>query len=182
MRKLMILAVLGLMALPLLFWASLAKPTPTAQAQPTWQVVTIPSLPAGATLGGIWAGAPDDVYVWASRTTPGTADVLEAFLFHWDGTSWSEVLSLPGHSGIDVFGTGSSEVFAGAYKCATGSAAGCGADRGGRIFRSTDGGLTWTPQVLPAVAVNGVGDISGTPGNVHTLVFGGSIIRFDGSG
>ena len=146
------------------------------QAQPTWQVVTIPSLPAGATLSGVWAAAPNDVYVSAYIPT----DVPEGSVFHWNGVSWSTVLSLPGHSTGKVFGTGSSDVLALAYKCAAGSAAGCGADRGGRVFRSTDGGATWTPQVLPPEGVNWLGYISGTPGNVHVQA-GSSIIRFDGS-
>ncbi|MEE9284748.1 MAG: hypothetical protein V3V35_03360 [Dehalococcoidia bacterium] len=181
--KLASLKPLALLAAALLVsWATLARPASTAQAQPTWQVVTIPNLPAGAGLGKGWASAPDDVYVWAQRTTPATTDVPEAFLFHWDGTTWSMVLSLPGHAAGNVFGTGSLDVFAAAFKCAAGSAAGCGADRGGRIFRSTDGGSTWTPQVLPAeVGVKSVGDISGTPGNVHAEVAASDIIRFDGS-
>jgi len=176
-----VVALLG--AAALLFWGGVAKPTPTAQAQPVWQVVTIPGLPAGATLSGIWDSAPNDVYVSAHIPT----DVPQGFVFHWDGTSWSQVLSLPGHSMGKVFGTGPSDVYALTYKCTAGSAAGCGADRGGRIFRSTDGGATWAPQALPAeVGVNGLADISGTPGNVHVIVGGDAagnhrIIRFDGT-
>ncbi|MBI2913102.1 MAG: hypothetical protein HYY03_04200, partial [Chloroflexi bacterium] len=163
----------------LLFWGSVAKPTPMAQAQPVWQVVTIPGLPAGAVPAGIWSSAPNDVYV--SVTVP--TDVPQGFVFHWEGSNWSQVLSLPGHSMGKVFGTGASDVYALAYRCTAGQAAGCGADRGGRIFRSTDGGANWTPQVLPAeVGVNGLGDISGTPGNVHVIVGGVRIIRFDGIG
>ncbi|MBI1877252.1 MAG: hypothetical protein HYR94_03300, partial [Chloroflexi bacterium] len=81
-----------------------------------------------------------------------------------------------------MFGTGPSDVFVLAYKCAAGGAAGCGADRGGRIFRSVDGGGTWTPQVLPAeVGFNDLIDISGTPGNVHVIAGINHILRFDGT-
>jgi hypothetical protein len=134
----------------------------------------------------VWTSASNDVYVAASRTTPETADVPESFLFHWDGAGWSEVLHLPGHqigsiNRRGVFGTGPSDVFVTAYNCETGTAAGCGPDEGTRIWRSTDGGTTWTPQVLPAeVGTNRVRSISGTPGNVHVSL-GGIIIRFDGT-
>jgi len=178
MRKVTVLTVLGLLSLTLL-WAGLAKPTPKVQADPTWQVVTIPGLPAGAIPAGLWSSAPNDVYVSAYMPT----DVPQGFVFRWDGTSWSQVLSLPGHSTSKIFGTGPLDVYALAYRCAAGQAAGCGADRGGQIFRSTDGGGTWTPLVLPPeVGVNGLNDISGTAGNVHVLVGDDSrIIRFDGS-
>jgi hypothetical protein len=176
--RILVVAVAAAAAL-LVLCGGLGRPASTAQAQPNWQVVTIPTLPPGAVLGQVWSSAPDDVYVWASIST----DVPEAYLFHWDGTSWNEVLSLPGHSGFDVFGTGPWDVFASAYKCAAGSAAGCGPDRGPRIFRSTDGGNTWTSQVLPVEMGpdNYVYHMSGTPGNVHGHVSRSVIIRFDGS-
>ncbi len=173
-------AKFGTVLIVLAFLLSLL-PGGEAGAQATWQVVTIPILPAGAVLTGVWSSGPNDVYVSAYMPT----DVPQGFVFRWDGTSWSQVLSPPlslGHSMGKVFGTGPSDVYAVAYRCTAGQAAGCGADRGGRIFRSTDGGANWTPQVLPPeVGVNGLGDISGTPGNVH--VNGHTyIIRFDGSG
>ncbi|MGH3104540.1 MAG: thrombospondin type 3 repeat-containing protein [Gaiellaceae bacterium] len=160
---------------------TLVLPARAAQAQAAWQVVNIPGLPAGAGLNEIWARAPDDVFVWSSRTTPATVDTPESFLHHWDGTTWGQVLSLPGHSSGSVHGTGPLQVFASAYRCLNGPAAGCGPDRGGRVYRSENGGMTWSEDPLPAeVGSNHVRDLTGTPGNVHANT-GANIIRFDGT-
>jgi hypothetical protein len=171
-----------LCALTVFGFLSLFIPARRVEAQADWQVVTIPSLPAGAGLGKIWSRTPSDVYVWASRTTSGTADTPESFLFHWDGVAWINVLSLPGHSPGALFGTGTSEVFATAYKCLDGSAAGCGPDPGGRIYRSEDGGASWIEDALPiSLGGRSLDSMSGTPGNVHLLAYDSYIFRFDGS-
>ena len=147
------------------------------ETQSRWQKVTIPGLPAGAMAIGVWSSGPNDVYVSAYITT----DVPQGFVFHWNGTNWNEVLSLPEHGMGEIFGTSAFDVYALAYKCTAGFAAGCGPDRGGRVFRSTDGGVNWVPQILPAeVGTNAVRDISGTSGNVH-VAGPGFILRFDGA-
>ena len=154
----------------------------SSPAQAFWQVLTIPNLPPGAGLGQTWARTPNDVYVWASRTTPATADTPESALFHWNGTTWSAVLSLPGHAPGAVFGTGAAEVIVSTYRCASGYAAGCGPDIGGRIYRSEDGGANWSEDPLPSVVgARPITHLSGTPGNVHALAATNFILRFDGS-
>ena len=146
-------------------------------------MMVIPDLPEGTTLGNVWTSGPNDTYIWAHRMTPGTTDVPEATLYHWDGTGWEVSLYLPEYWPEDVFGTSTADVYVTASKCPLFWGAGCGSDRGGRVFRSTDGGTTWVSQVLPPeVGTNNLGIISGTPENVHVQVQGAwYIIRFDGS-
>jgi hypothetical protein len=151
-----------------------------------WQTLNIPGLPTGSTLGQVWTSGPNDTYVWSTRTTPGTTDIPEATLYRWNGGGWTASLSLPGYSASYVFGTSPSDVFATANKCALGYAAGCGSDQGGRVFRTLDGGATWTTQTLPAqVGTKSLTVIGGTSGNVHIRGTGPNyshiILRFDGT-
>ncbi len=160
---------------------------------PTWQAVAIPNLPSNCALRGVWARTPNEVYVTADRPTPGATNyVPEAFVFKYDGSTWTQVLYLPGHEvARGVFGTGSSEVFVMAQGCGIPwSRPGVCVDPRGEIWRSTNGGVSWEQQMLPSMAESGsLADISGTPGNVHVIVVppgavdrgGGGIIRFDGT-
>ena len=97
----------------LVIMASLFGFVSNGNAQSTWSFVTIPGLPSGATLKRLWTDQSGNLYVWASTNAP------DAFLFHWDGTSWSQVLNLPNHDVNiwrgQVFGTGPSDVFASAF-------------------------------------------------------------------
>ena len=71
-----------------------------------------------------------------------------------------------------VFGVGTTEVFAAAQT---------------NIWRSTDNGLTWSPQALPVTGRYMFRKISGTPNNIHAAGFysysgdAGWILRFDGA-
>ena len=148
-----------------------------------WQILEIPILLPGSRLGSIWTSGPLDAYVWGQRTTPGTSDVPEATLYHWNGSAWSASLSLPGHPMAHVFGTGPGDVYAAANKCATGDAAGCGDDRGGRLWRSTDGGATWTPLTMPApLGTNTIVKITGTANNIHLRASGDIFLRLTDAG
>ena len=82
-----------------------------------------------------------------------------------------------------VFGTGPGDVYAAANKCATGDAAGCGDDRGGRLWRSTDGGATWTPLTMPApLGTNTIVKITGTANNIHLRASGDIFLRLTDAG
>jgi hypothetical protein len=147
-----------------------------------WRIMTIPNLPAGSELQSIWTASPTDTYVLARRLMPGTTDVGEVSVYHWNGTAWVQSLVLPEYHNGYIYGTGPTDVYLVANKCTTGSAAGCGEDRGGRMWRSTDGGATWTPLDLPAiVGTNFLYKITGTPGNVHVRADGDMTLRFDGT-
>jgi len=63
-------------------------------ASNSWNFVTIPGLPSGAGFGPgganlLWTDSLGNAYVWAARTTPGTTDAPESFLYYWNGRSWS---------------------------------------------------------------------------------------------
>ena len=133
--------------LPVGFQGSLAI------AQSTWSFVTIPDLPSGATLGRLWTDRPGNLYVWAGRSTP-----PEAFLYHWNGESWSQVLHLPAHNPAYVFGTGSSDVFASAYVAV---------NRIPKMYHFD--GTTWTEQLLPANLVGTPGKIVGEADNIYFI-------------
>jgi hypothetical protein len=142
-----------------------------------WQSVTIPGMPASSYVTGVWASGRKNVYAASFVAT----DIPAGQVFHFDGASWTSVLSLPGEQTQRVFGTSVNDVFLVTYACPAGTAAGCGPDVGGRVYRSTNGGATWTRQTLPAeVGTNNLGTISGTPNNVHVSV-ATNIIRFDGT-
>src|SRR6266446_5403752 len=134
----------------------------SAQPSPIWQSITIPGLPAGSSLGAVWARTRNEAYVWANRNSGGSSD---ASLYRWNGSQWYKTLDAPGTYGQSVFGVGSAEVFAGTAT---------------NIWRSTDAGQTWTLQTLPAL--NGtLRNLSGTAGNVQVPTIGGQILRFDGT-
>ena len=135
----------------------------------------LPGLPDGSQLGRVWARGKNDAFTIANRTTPGTPAVQEAFLFHWDGTNWTQALHVPGVQAAQVFGTGNSEVFVSTW---SGSA--------GQLFRSEDNGLSWGEDPLPSPSPGSpLGKISGTPGNVHVMAwtsgYVGNLLRFDGT-
>ena len=88
-----------LVTLGIAFFLCFQGNTETLAAQ--WQLMTIPGLPEGTELRDVWTSGPNDTYIWARRTTPGTTDVPEATLYHWDGAEWDVVLSLPGHGAGD---------------------------------------------------------------------------------
>jgi PKD repeat protein len=132
--------------------------------QSTWSFVTIPDLPSGAYPWRLWTDQPGNLYVWATRVTPNTTNVDEAFLYHWDGTSWSQDLHLPAHNvGVwrgHVFGTSASDVFASAYDITN-----------QKVVIYHYDGISWTEQTLPAeVGVcENLRGIVGEPGNVYAF-------------
>lgn len=141
---------------------------------PNWASDSIPNLPSGTLWSSVYTRSCNDVFVLTTRVTPGTADIRESFLFHYDGTTWNQVLHLPGLDMGRVYGVGQSEVFVTANQT-------WGTDQGGRIFRSVDNGLTWVQQVLPPNTEHQFVDlIAGTENNVHVRSDGG-FIRFNGA-
>ncbi len=149
----------------------------TAQTQPIWQTVTIPDLPSGCQLRHVWARSRTEAYVWAQRVITNSP---QSFLFRWDGQTWTQSLALTNYDSGKIFGTGASDVFIStAYYPVGFSSAGFA-----RVFRSTDNGITWTPQTLPGAASDselGHGYLGGTQNNVHLHVGAGHILRFDGT-
>ncbi len=140
-------------------------------ASASFQFVTIPDLPPEVSLGHIWARTQNEAYVWGSRIVPGTFDLPESFLFRWNGSDWVQIFGFSGHRPGWVFGVGASDVFISLRDSVLNRS---------RILRSTDGGQSFTDQVLPVEAItNEVGEFAGTLDNVHAIVEGGRIIRFD---
>jgi hypothetical protein len=90
--------------------------------------------------------------------------VPEAFLYHWDGTSWSQVLYLADHD-VNIwrghlFGTGPSDVFASAYSHSA-----------QKLKMYHYDGISWAEQQLPAGVDNctNLRGIAGEPGNVYAF-------------
>jgi hypothetical protein len=150
----------------------------SVQAKPAaWQAVSIPGMSPTSVVSGVWSSGCKDVYVASYEPT----DIPAGQVFHFDGTAWTSVLSLASQQTGRVFGTSANDVFVVVYACPAGTAAGCGAGSGGRIYRSTDRGATWMPQALPSeIGTSWLGTISGTPNNVQVSV-GPTIIRFNGT-
>ncbi|HEY3447260.1 MAG TPA: hypothetical protein VGK67_12885 [Myxococcales bacterium] len=69
-----------------------------------WSEASV-AAPVGSTLDGIWGTAPDDLWVIGNGSWP-----HEAFILHFDGTTWTQVTSVPGilHR---VFGSGPDDVW-----------------------------------------------------------------------
>lgn len=141
-----------------------------AHGAPAWRTVSIPILPEGASLGGLWAGLSGDLYVWTESRGGKTRAAPWARLLHWNGEEWKVVLTLPGHYPASVFGTNNTNMFA-------------SANQGGRgaLFRSTDQGVTWTPQVLPPESAGrSLGRIDGAYDSIQVVLDGVHLVRFDG--
>ena len=139
----------------------------------SFRFVNIPDLPAEVSLGRVWARTENEAYVWGSRIAPGTFDLPESFLFRWNGSEWVQILGFSGHRLGGVFGVGASEVFISLRDMVQNRS---------RVLRSTDGGQSFVDQALPAEAItNEVREFAGTTDNVHAIVDGGRIIRFDGA-
>lgn len=153
-----------------------------ARAKPVWQTVKVPLLPEGSALGPLWAGLGGDLYMWVKTQGGPSKDVPTARLIHWDGDRWKTDLVLPGHEPAAVFGTSERDMFIGVNKCEAGRSAGCGPDHGGRIFRSMDGGATWTPQTLPPETAGAfLSTLDGSYNNIQAVMDGHSLVRFDGA-
>ncbi|SRR6266446_5377895 len=137
---------------------------------PSWKIVST-GLPAGVYVNSMWARNRNDAFLWGSRNVPNTS-TPESYLFHWDGTSWTQAFYLTGYSTNSVFGTGTSDVWVSAYQAPNGPSA---------VYRSTDDGVTWAQQILPPQVGNAyVGSLTGTPNNIQASAGGNQIIQFDG--
>ena len=157
----------------------------------SWQSFTIPNLPNGTTLSRIWTGKPGEVYVWGRTSQPGT-DVPESALYKTSdaGNTWNVILTIPDSDARGVFGVSATEIFAAAFRCPSGYAAGCGTGVGLQMYRSLDGGANWALQALPGPPLDGAGSIAGKPSDVFISVCpwgvdccysGGQFMRFDGA-
>jgi hypothetical protein len=102
-----------------------------------WQVVTIPGLPAMATLGDVWAAPNGDVFVWANYPSrvgsvsgqpadsdpegerlpnPRGSSIWSARLYQFNGSTWNVLLTTPGETGNALLGTNSTTLFASTNK------------------------------------------------------------------
>lgn len=97
-----------------------------------WLVLAVPGLPSGSVLGDVWVAPNGDVYVWskAPGRTAGGATLDEPVegertpnprgdsrpwssqLLRFDGKKWTVALTAPGETGVALFGTSGSNVFA----------------------------------------------------------------------
>jgi hypothetical protein len=144
----------------------------------TWEFVSIPGLPSGSAASRVWTDDPDNVYVWESRVLPGTTDVPEAFLYHWDGAAWTQALHLSGYSPGALFGTGPADIYASVSGCARATQTPCGPTE--HLIYHYDG-TAWTPQTLPA-GTPGVYSLSGIPGHVIASAPYGHLLSNTGAG
>ena len=142
----------------------------------TWELVTIPGLPAGSTAWRVWTDQPNSAYVWAVRTLPGTTTVPESFLYHWDGVNWIQELHLSGYSGDALFGTGPADIFASVSGCDRTTDVSCSPAPESFIYHFD--GSAWTPQTLPPAArYEPVTSISGIPEDVIAATAYHNILR-----
>jgi Ig-like domain-containing protein len=165
-------------------WGSvISAPPAVLTVRPlTWEFAGTPALGAGVALADVWARSPGEAYALGEKQRSRSVDIPDAHLYAWDGSSWTLRNTFPGHHAGKVFGTGTNQLWVTLSRCTLGPQAGCGSDQGGKIYRSVDQGSNWVEQVLPPeVAGQEFGSVSGTAGNVHLLVKGGTIVRFDGT-
>ncbi len=178
LRRLVFVALLASACGVSLAWAQAGPPrvddppgTPGTGGLTLWENMQISLLPAGSSLGTLWASSPTDLYVWATPAT-GTAMTLGDFLprswlLHYDGASWSVVLDLTAELGASVYGTCKNDVFASASTI------------DGAVKMYHYNGAGWSFQTLPAGTVAPAGAIAGGPGNIYFRA-GYDILRWDG--
>jgi len=148
----------------------------------TWEFSGTPGAGIEVGLTDVWSRGPNEAYALGERQRSHRVDIPDAYLYRWDGSSWSPLASFPGHHAGRVFGTGTSELWVILSRCTLGPGAGCGNDQGGKVYWSGDQGASWTEQALPAeIAGQEFRSLGGTSANVQVLVQGGTIVRFDGS-
>ena len=94
----------------------------------------------------------------------------EAILYQGDGDVWRERFHLTSATAASVFGI-VLDIYVSAFYAPNGPSV---------IYRSTDDGLNWTLQQLPAEVQNAwIGSLTGTPGNIQASAGGNRILRFD---
>jgi Leucine-rich repeat (LRR) protein/alpha-tubulin suppressor-like RCC1 family protein len=141
-----------------------------AKYRPSWQMMTIPNLPANAQFGRLYARATNETYLWVNQPPTGLESLPLASLWRWDGSAWLKLRSLPGYWGADVTGLGASDIFALANHVTN----------GGLVIQTTTGQTNWT-DCRPALAgTNALQHIAGTSNNVHVTA-GSNILRLIGT-
>lgn len=139
-----------------------------------WQVVRIPGLPANAVLGDVWVDAAGKVYVWANypaRTAAGFGDEpgegerlpnggrgshpRSSTLYQFNGTAWTTMLNTPGETGVVLFGTDATNIYA-STNSATGES---------RLYKFD--GQTWKTPRLPGYYLGRTHSMAGTPGDLY---------------
>lgn len=159
-----------------------SNPVSLEARKKSWQFSGTPGLATGITLGEVWARRTNEAYVLGWKRRSVKSDIPDTFLYRWNGSNWTSQTTFPGHYAGRILGTSSNELWLTLSRCALGPQAGCGGDRGGKIYRSLDGGTNWIEQVLPLEATNReFRTLSGTVGNIQVVADGGLILRFDGS-
>lgn len=137
--------------------------------EPRWRISSIPGAPPGFAINGMWARNRNEAYAWGDRQLSGAA-LRESYLFKWNGLDWIDAFYLPNAQAVSVFGTGASEVWISAFFGPTGPSV---------VYRSVDNGTSWSLQQLPAELGNSwVGNLAGTPGNIHASGGPNRILRF----
>ncbi len=138
-------------------------------APAAWRVSAVAGIPGDVYFGNVWTRADNDAFLWGSRVA---GNVPEAYLAHWDGSSWRQAFYLSGFSATGLFGTGASDVWVSAQPPSGPSV----------VYRSIDGGLSWVQQTLPSeIGAAYVGNLTGSANNIQASAGGNTIIRFDGS-
>jgi hypothetical protein len=144
-----------------------------------WQILSIPGVPAGAVLGDVWAAPNGDVFVWASypqRTggagltegdggegeklpnPGGISNARSSTLYSYNGYNWSTVLVTPGETGVALYGTDFTNIYA-STTSAQGEA---------RLYHFD--GSAWTPQVVPGYYLGRLHTMAGVPGDMFFRV------------
>jgi hypothetical protein len=129
-----------------------------------WTFLTVPGLPEGAVPVNLYSDAPDNLYVWFELYD---ADPLTrtADLAHWDGSSWTVVLSYPGYTQGRIHGNGPDDIFV---------SASCSGDCTGyeTPHLAHFDGAAWQEQTVPPEVGSYIMDISGAPGEVQAATYG----------
>lgn len=122
--------------------------------------------PTTATLWGVWAASPNDV--WAVGGTPGGGlGAPNDLVFHWDGASWSQVpLPAPAGKSLNkVWGTSSQDLYA--------------VGEAGAIWHKK--GDTWVNEGDPPLAQGNLLTVYGCSATDVYAVGGSDVLHSDGT-
>lgn len=154
-------------------------PTAPGGTEEGWLYQTIPGIPAKAILGDVWVSTTGMVYVWANFPTPTRVPLTDfedgtegerlpsggpgsqprsSIVYRFDGTSWSAVLSTRGETGVALYGTDDTNIYASTIS-ATGEV---------RLYQFD--GLVWTPKMVPGYHLGYLHTMAGVRGDFYFRV------------